>query len=72
MFRRVSELNVQCALRVRNFNSPGIAMSDCCGRPANAAVRMEDGKQMWRCEEHRNIRRLEMGPSVSFVKLEEA
>lgn len=72
MFKRVSELHVQCSLQVRNFEKQGVAMSDCCRKPANTAVSMADGKKMWRCQEHYGVRRLETGPAVTYVMLEDA
>lgn len=67
-FQRVAELNVRCSLPLRNLNSPGAAFSDCCGRAARFAVIMENGSKMWRCAEHQNIRRIETGPSVTYIE----
>ena len=51
--KNVSQMYVQCMLKVRNLNEPAMAASDCCGSQATAAVVMPDGKRMWRCETHK-------------------
>jgi hypothetical protein len=66
--RRVADLFVQCSLQVRNLDTGYVAMSDCCRAPANSAVVMDNGRQMWRCDTHRGIRAV--GPSVTLVELE--
>lgn len=58
----VTDMFVECSLQVRNFEARGIAMSDCCRAPATSVVEMENGNQMFRCEEHKGIRRLQKGP----------
>ena len=51
--KNVSQMYVQCMLKVRNLNEPATAASDCCGRQATAAVVMPSGMRMWRCEDHK-------------------
>jgi hypothetical protein len=69
----VSDKYVQCSLQTRNFERPGVAMSDCCTAPATTGVLFEDGKIMWRCKQHRGVRSLlgahgwEYGPVVTEV-----
>lgn len=58
----VTDMFVECSLQVRNFEARGIAMSDCCREHATSVVEMENGNQMFRCEEHKGIRRLQKGP----------
>lgn len=61
----VSDLYVQCALKMRHLNDPATAMSDCCRLPASTAVEMENGRKMWRCTFHAGVRDYvtgEMGP----------
>jgi hypothetical protein len=66
---QVIDLHVHCSLQVRNFDAVGVAMSDCCGLPANSAVVMKDGKQMWRCNPHKGIRRMETGQVKYAVRI---
>lgn len=66
----VRDLHVQCSLRVRNFDAPGVAMSDCCGRSAGSAVEYPDGRKMWRCGEHEgliDVRTGARGPVLSAI-----
>ena len=68
-FQRVADLNVTCSLKVRNFDKPSLAMSDCCGAPAKFAVEMVNKNKMWRCGQHQNIRSLETGPSMTYIEV---
>lgn len=70
MLVSIADMYVQCSLQLRNFDRPGVAMSDCCSRPANTGVLLSDGKIMWRCIVHegeRDIRSLELGPVVTKI-----
>lgn len=67
---RIADLYVQCALQVRNFAAPGVCASDCCQMGAVAAVVMTDGRRMFRCNEHRDLRDArtgERGETVTTV-----
>lgn len=70
-FAFVRDLNVQCSLQVRNFESLGFAMSDCCRKPATSAVEFEDGRKMWRCPEHEGIRTITKGRVIHQVEIKE-
>lgn len=48
----ISDLHVQCSLRVRNKSEWGLAMSDCCGRAATNGVTDGEGSVWWRCRTH--------------------
>lgn len=67
-FVKVGDLHVKCSLRVRNFGVPGIAMSDCCAKPATHAVEMENGSKMWRCFDHREVREIKVGKTSIYVE----
>ena len=71
MIKPISGLGYRCSLRVRNFNEPGHAMSDCCGTLATSAVVMENGNKMWRCPIHRGVRYMETGPVVTMISIKE-
>lgn len=66
---------VQCSLQVRNFDTPGFAMSDCCGRLASTGVVVLNKGTVgygiyWRCPEHKGVRDIrtgELGPVVTEV-----
>jgi len=51
----IRDLFVECALQVINFNSPGVAMSDCCRGFALSGVVMPNGVTMWRCKNHEGM-----------------
>ena len=51
----VKDMFVQCSLPIKNFRSPGLAMSDCCEAPALFAVKFSNGAYMFRCDEHKNV-----------------
>lgn len=51
----ISAMYVQCALQVRNFSHPGIAMSDCCRNSATSGVVKENGVTEWRCRQHEGL-----------------
>lgn len=63
----VVDLYVECSLRVRNFESHGLCMSDCCGKTATTAVQTRDGHSLYRCPEHKGIITLQKGPIVETV-----
>jgi hypothetical protein len=63
----VADLFVECSLRVRNFDSVGLCMSDCCGKPANSAVRTSDNHYLYRCVQHQGIVQMQRGPIVAKV-----
>lgn len=68
----VADMYVQCSLQTHNFYEPGFAMSDCCRRPATSAVVFsDDGRKMWRCDEHKGVRRIwpsrELGDVVTEI-----
>lgn len=65
----VADLHVQCSLRVRNFEQPGFAMSDCCGKPAVSAVEDAQGRKLWRCLAHQGILVLQHGPIHQLVEV---
>lgn len=48
----VAAIFVDCSYQLRNFNGPGIAASDCCGRHATTAVEDEGGNYRYRCGLH--------------------
>ena len=66
----VVDLHVSCSLRVRNFRSPGFAMSDACGDPATSAVRTRELRDLFRCSRHSGIVALqENGPILQTVSV---
>ena len=71
-FERVVDLHVRCSLKVRNFDAPGLTGSDTCGAQARYAVEMENGSKMWRCAEHKNLRKIEVGKTTVYVEMENA
>lgn len=54
MERPISELHVNCSYEMV---MDAKAASDTCQAPANSAVVMETGVLMWRCSQHRGLRR---------------
>jgi hypothetical protein len=61
----VRDLNVQCSLDVRTPEERrrgGFAMSDACRKHATNAVETETGNYLYRCEEHRGIITVVIGP----------
>jgi len=70
--KKISDMHFECSLQTHNFKRGGTAMSDCCRRPATAAVIMPNGDKMWRCGAHYNVRSimpLAMGPWVFKIKV---
>lgn len=66
--KAVVELFVGCSLPQR---PDAIAASDNCNAPATTVVEMANGNLMYRCEAHRGIRRIEVGPVRETVPVEE-
>lgn len=62
----IGTLFVNCSLRLRNFDQPGLAASDTCQAPADTAVEMDNGNLMWRCPVHRSMRTMS-GPRGAVV-----
>lgn len=64
--KAVSDMHVKCSLDVRSAalrkRQPGFALSDACRQPATSAVETPHGSKLYRCDDHRGIVELSMGP----------
>jgi hypothetical protein len=49
----ISDMYVQCSLKIKHLDSHVTAASDNCNNHATSAALLDDGLMMYRCEKHR-------------------
>lgn len=64
----ISDLYVQCSLRIHNFEKHGIAMSDCCRQTARSGVVDPiTNITLWRCIAHEGMLDFRTGDKGEIV-----